>query len=111
FQAASSAVARLPRFGINQRIVVVAPTRASANGATSFFNHDFPGRPSESAKARNSKSGESCSIAKRKLFTFSPQPSALSAITTCALVRALAATRFTIEDAGSDSEASTKKVS
>ena len=34
FQAASSLVARLPLFGISQRIVLVAPTRESARGAT-----------------------------------------------------------------------------
>ncbi len=59
--------------GMNQRMVEVAPMRESASGATSLCSHDFPGRPSESAKTSTSNSGGNCSIATRRLFTFSLQ--------------------------------------
>src|SRR5438477_1289100 len=60
FQAAKSAVAKLPLLGMNQRIVVVAPMRESVSGATKRLSQDFPGRPSESAKTKYSKSVGSC---------------------------------------------------
>src|SRR5215470_5893980 len=110
FQAARNAEGRSLRLGMSQRIVVVAPIRESDSGEIMRFSQDFPGRPSESANTRNSKSGGSCSMAKRRLFTFSPQSTGAPAISTCAFARELAATRFTIAEAGSDSEARTKKI-
>src|SRR5271165_6691720 len=74
FQAARSAVGRSFFVGMNQRMVEVAPMRESASGATSLCSQDFPGRPSESAKTRISNSGGNCSMAMRRLLTFSLQP-------------------------------------
>ena len=82
FHAASSNVARLLRFGISHRIVVVAPTRASASGATNFFSHDLPGRPSESANARNSKSAGKLLDREAQVIHFLAAALGFSAITT-----------------------------
>jgi len=56
---------------MNQRIVVVAPMRESASGATKRLSQDFPGRPSESAKAKTSVRFRATRIAARRFCTFS----------------------------------------
>src|SRR5208337_5165769 len=105
FQAARRAVGKSLRLGIIQRMVVVAPIRESVRGATRWCSQDLPGRPSESVKTKTSNSGGSCSTTVRRLFTFSLQFWGLPAMTTVALTREVAATRFTMLWAGSDSEA------
>src|ERR1700676_3432543 len=95
FKQARSAVGRSFLMGMNQRMVVVAPILESESGAARRCSQDFPGRPSESAKTRISNSGGICSIAVRRLWTFSLQLVGLPAIITVALTREEAATRFT----------------
>src|ERR1700730_9061082 len=95
FQEASSAVGKLFLLGMNQRMVVVAPILESESGAARRCSQDFPGRPSESAKTRISNSGGSCSIAVRRLWTFSLQFTGLPAMITVAFTREEAATRLT----------------
>jgi len=98
-------------FGMNQRMVVVAPMRESVSGATRWCSQDFPGRPSESAKTRTSNSSGNCSTATRRLFTFSLEFSGFPAMTMFTFTFEEAATRFTMLEAGSLSEARTKKTS
>src|SRR6266571_637444 len=96
FQAARSRVGRLPLLGISQRIVLVAPTRESASGATRWCSQCFPGRPSESENTSTSNSSGSCSIAARRLFTFSPQLTGCPAINVGLDARTL---RYSVDDA------------
>src|SRR5207244_8587414 len=55
FHAARSAVGRLLRWGISQRMVVVAPILTSPSGATRRYSQLLPGRPSESVKTSRSE--------------------------------------------------------
>src|SRR5271165_3603883 len=111
FQAARSAVGRSFFVGMNQRMVEVAPMRESARGATNLCSQDFPGRPSESANTRISNSGGNCSIAVRRLFTFSLHAWGAPAITMWAGTREEATTRFKMLWAGSFSDETIKKTS
>ena len=77
---------------MSQRMVVAAPMRGSLSGAVSFRSHERPGRPSESANTSTSKSGDSCSMAARRLLIFSPHSRGAPAKTTWALPRDPAAT-------------------
>src|SRR5437879_9031218 len=95
FQAARRAFGKALLLGMNQRIVLVAPMRESASGATRWWSQVLPGRPSESTKTRTSKSGGSCSMATRRLLTFSLEVAGLPAMTTWAFTREEAATRLT----------------
>src|SRR5882672_3101129 len=93
FQAARRAFGKALLLGMNQRMVVVAPMRESASGATRWCSQVLPGRPSESVKTRTSKSGGSCSMATRRLLTFSLELAGLPAMMMLALTREDAAKR------------------
>src|SRR5579859_590291 len=111
FHAARRALGKELLLGMNQRMVVVAPMRESARGATMWCSQVLPGRPSESTKTRTSKSGGSCPMAARRLLTFSLEVVGFPATTTWAFTREEAATRLTRLYAGSVSEARMKKTS
>src|SRR5215472_9090730 len=96
FHAASNAVGKALLSGRNQRMVVVAPMRESESGATMWCSQVLDGRPSESTKTRASNSGGSCSMATRRLFTFSLHFSGFPARRTWVFTREDAATRLTV---------------